>query len=46
MADAETKDPKSAEDVSNPNVVTKYKKAAEIANEAIKKVMASIKVCV
>eukprot|EP00466_Bigelowiella_natans_P000550 jgi/Bigna1/51550/estExt_Genewise1Plus.C_10386 len=33
-----------AEDLSNSNVVSKYKKAAEIANEAIRKVMASVKV--
>lgn len=33
-----------AEDLSNQNVVTKYKKAGEIATEAIRQVMKSIKV--
>eukprot|EP00471_Norrisiella_sphaerica_P011281 CAMPEP_0184493620 /NCGR_PEP_ID=MMETSP0113_2-20130426/26520_1 /TAXON_ID=91329 /ORGANISM="Norrisiella sphaerica, Strain BC52" /LENGTH=388 /DNA_ID=CAMNT_0026878949 /DNA_START=89 /DNA_END=1255 /DNA_ORIENTATION=+ len=38
MTDKEESKP--SEDLSNPNVVSKYKKAAEIANEAIKRVMA------
>eukprot|EP00954_Amorphochlora_amoebiformis_P019571 1333510-Amorphochlora_amoeboformis.AAC.1 len=40
---SDTPDKKAVEDISNPNVVTKYKKAGEIANNAIKKVMESIK---
>ena len=32
-------DEKKAEDLTNPDVVTKYRKAAEIANDALKAVI-------